>query len=476
MLGGAGALALLALHALPDSWAALTAAAIAISGTTVALMSVAGRPLEAWLPLVAGYCLRRLRGRHNFSARAHLHGHLVQINADGLVLEVLPPEDRGASLRDLRLLQVESGDGPLGVISNERLHTYVGVLRVMGGSFHLLDDAGQAAAIWAWASILSGYAMTSSPVSRLQWIERTLPEDGHQLAQHFRERSSHDAPPAALRVYAEAISKLRQEHTRHERLLALQIDARCARRQVRESGGSSVERGACTLLLRELAQLCERLEAAGIEVEGALGPRSVAEVIRSSYEPEVRARLRVIYGDGHDAGPHPRNAWPQQTEEALAHFQSGQHSLHATYHVREWPRIEVGPGFLAPLLGASGWRTVSMTLEPVPGAKAAKELRQALTRDVSDDTLRQKAGWLPSFRRQREEENVLRAERELADGHASYRFSAYVAVSAHDADELEGACAEVEQAASLARLELERLYAQQELAFTYTLPLCEGLG
>src|SRR5262249_43999549 len=208
------------------------------SGATVALMSVAGRPLEACLPLVAGYCLRRLRGRHRFNARAHLRGHLVQINADGLVLEVLPPEDRPASLRGLRLLGVEAGDGPLGVISNSQWHTYVGVLRVMGGSFHLLDDAGQAAAIWAWASILSGYAMTSSPVSRLQWIERTLPEDGHQLAQHFRERSSHDAPPAALRVYAEALSKLRQEPTRHERLLALHLGARLARAQSRPSVGS----------------------------------------------------------------------------------------------------------------------------------------------------------------------------------------------------------------------------------------------
>ena len=80
-----------------------------------------------------------------------------------------------------------------------------------------------------------------------------------------------------------------------------------------------------------------------------------------------------------------------------------------------------------------------------------------------------------SFRRQREAENVLRAERELADGHASYRFSGYVTVSAAGRDELEADCAEVEQAASRAHLELERLVAQQEAAFAYTLPLCEGL-
>ena len=116
-----------------------------------------------------------------------------------------------------------------------------------------------------------------------------------------------------------------------------------------------------------------------------------------------------------------------------------------------------------------------MTLEPIPAAQAERELRRAQASDVSDDTLRQKGGWLTSFRQLREQENVQRAEQELADGHASYRFTAYVTVSASGVDELDAACAEVEQAASRAHLELERLLAQQELAFTYTLPLCEGL-
>ena len=477
-LGGAGALALLALHVLPGTWAGVMSCAIAIAGGTAALMPVAGRPLEAWLPLVAGYGWRRLRGRHRFSSRAHLWGHLVRVREDGAVLDVLPPEDRPLCLRDLRLLEVDTGDRqqPVGVIGHARRHTFGGILRVQGGPFHLLDDCGQASAVRAWASILAGYALGSSPVSRLQWIERTMPEDAHQLERHLQESSIRDAPTPALRVCADAIADVRRSHVRHERLLTLQVDARRAWRQVLQAGGGSSERSACALLVRELAQLGERLEAAGITVEEALGPRAIAEVIRSSYEPDTRPRLRVIHGDGSDAGPHPHNAWPHQTEEGFSHFRVGPSSIHATYHVREWPRIEVGPGFLAPLFGAACRRTVSMTLEPVPAARATRELRQALAGDVSDGTLREKAGWLPSFRRRREEENVLRAERELADGHASFRFSAYVSVSASNTNELEAACAEVQQAAGLAHLELERLDAQQELAFTYTLPLCEGLA
>ena len=68
-----------------------------------------------------------------------------------------------------------------------------------------------------------------------------------------------------------------------------------------------------------------------------------------------------------------------------------------------------------------------------------------------------------------------RREEELADGHAAVRFAGYVTVSAQSDEELERHCSEVEHAAQMARLELLRLYGQQEEAFTYTLPLCRGL-
>jgi hypothetical protein len=48
-------------------------------------------------------------------------------------------------------------------------------------------------------------------------------------------------------------------------------------------------------------------------------------------------------------------------------------------------------------------------------------------------------------------------------------------VSARTSEELERNCSEIEHAAQMARLELLRLYGQQEEAFTYTLPLCRGL-
>jgi hypothetical protein len=477
VLASAGVLAVMGLRAVPGAAGGLLAAMMLLAGAAVAFLPAGGRTLEAWLPLLAAYAWRRLRRRHRFSARAHLTGHLALIREDGQVVEALPPNERPAHLRDLRILEIARPDeAPVGVIKDVRRHTYVGVLRVRGRSFNLLDEAGQVAAVQALAAILAGYALPSSPVSRLQWVERTLPEDGRAAVRHFEERSNSAAPEAARRVYEDALAEAREDAHRHECLLAVQVDARRSWRQVRRAGGGSLDAGAGALLVRELAMLAESLDAAGFAAVETLGPRAVAEVIRTGHEPDARPRLRVIHGDGPDAGPDPRGAWPHETVEHLSHYQAGPFSFHATYHVREWPRVEVGPGFLAALLLDGGSRrTVSMTLQPVPTARAMRELRSALASDVSDDRLHEKGGWLPSFRRGREHENVLRAERELADGHASYRFSGYVAVSAASLDELAAACAQVEQAASRSQMELELLAAQQERAFTYTLPLCEGL-
>jgi hypothetical protein len=477
-LGGAGLLSIIELRALPPVPAAASAVLILLCAVAVTFWPVAGRPLQAWMPLLVAYALRRLRGRHVFVSEAYLRGHLVVVRENGAAVEALPPEERPECVRGLRILEALAGEqqAPVGVIKDPRRHTYVGVLGVRGRSFNLLDEAGQAAAIRGWASVLAGYALRSSPVARLQWIERTLPDDGQAIARHLRERAAADAPQAALRVYSQAISEAREAGSQHECLLALRVDARRSWRQVRQAGGRDIDSGACALLLRELGSLAESLEAIGVTADAVLSPRALAEVIRSTYEPEARPRLRVIHGADTESGPHPRNAWPQATAERLTNFQAGKRALHATYHVREWPRVEVGPGFLAPLmLDARSPRTISMTLEPIPAAQAERELRRAQASDVSDDTLRQKGGWLTSFRQLREQENVQRAEQELADGHASYRFTAYVTVSAAGIDELEAACAEVEQAAGRSQLELERLVAQQELAFTYTLPLCEGL-
>jgi len=116
-----------------------------------------------------------------------------------------------------------------------------------------------------------------------------------------------------------------------------------------------------------------------------------------------------------------------------------------------------------------------VTMAPVPTVKAERDLCGDLAEDETNARLRERAGWRTSARKVREAEQAARREAELADGWAPFRYSAHVTVTAATPDELEDACADVEQHAVNARLELRRLVGEQGLAFTYTLPLCRGL-
>ncbi|MGH9019309.1 MAG: SCO6880 family protein, partial [Acidimicrobiales bacterium] len=107
---------------------------------------------------------------------------------------------------------------------------------------------------------------------------------------------------------------------------------------------------------------------------------------------------------------------------------------------------------------------------------AARRIEQARTADIADAELRRRGGFLATARRRREEEVLARREGELADGHASYRFTGYITVTADDADELEEACGRIEQVAGQCGLDLRRCYGDQAVAFTCTLPLGRGLA
>lgn len=150
-------------------------------------------------------------------------------------------------------------------------------------------------------------------------------------------------------------------------------------------------------------------------------------------------------------------------------------SWHVTYWVSEWPRTGVGPDFLAPLLLSGGRRRVAVVLAPISAARAARQAQSARTADVADEELRSRAGFLITARRRREAEGVLRREAELADGHAVFRFAAYVTVSEDSRSALEASCTRVEHAAQQSQLELRRLYGRQAEAFGWTLPLGRGL-
>jgi hypothetical protein len=311
-------------------------------------------------------------------------------------------------------------------------------------------------------------------------VERTVPADGDEIGRYLGAGWDRDAAAldsVAMRSYLDLVGNAPAATRDHELFVCLQIDAKRAWRQIkRSSGGAGTDAAACAVLLRELEALAERLTVADVQVVGALRPGMLTTAIRIGFDPWSRPGLaRLATADPDRDGVAEGAAWPVATETAWASYRT-EGAAHATYWISGWPRTEVGAAFLSPLLlQTQTVRSIAVTLEPISPLRAIREVEAARTSDVADRELRGRMGFVETARRRQVMEATARREEELADGHAAIRFAGYVTVSARADDELEQHCSEIEHAAQMARLELVRLYGEQDEAFTYTLPLCRGL-
>jgi hypothetical protein len=340
------------------------------------------------------------------------------------------------------------------------------VLAVRGRSFALLDGADKERRLGAWSSVLSGLSREGSAVRSLQWVERTVPGDAHELSRHYETERRLPTDSAAARSYAALVAEAGPLGQEHECFIALTV-------RMRQGRAPTVPR---EVLLRELRLLHAQLRAADLDVDHPLRKRQIGALLRTAFEPRARtgmAQRATLYPELH--GCDPSVAWPAATEETWSAWRTDT-SWHATYWMGEWPRSEVGPDFLAPLLlHTTCQRSVAVIMAPLPPSQGVREAEAAHTAHVADEHLRQRAGFLTTARRRREAEGIARRETEISDGHAAYRFSGYVTVTADDPEALELACGEIVQAGHQCRLQLRRLHGVQDLAFSWTLPFGRGV-
>jgi hypothetical protein len=425
---------------------ALAVVAVAVA---VATWPIGGRTVEQWAPDAARHADALHRQRR---------------------------QGRRSAFSTVRLLDVALGRGRAAVVHDIGAQTYTAVMSVSGPGFVLLGAIDKTRTVAGWSGVLSSLAREGTAVHRVQWIERSLPDDGAQVRRHIVERGVLAGDSAAYRSYAQLIEGEVAAVHRHEVLVAVTVHAGRSARAVRGAGGG--QSGACALVLRETASLVRRLSEAGLTVAGVLDPDALADAIRSNFEADGAAHPRTPPPDPPHGRPARPAAWPGPmglvAEWDRLHADA---TWHATYWIAEWPRTEVAADFLGPLLLVSDLRrSVSVVMEPTGPLRAARRIEQARTADIADAELRRRGGFLATVRRRREEEVLVEREGELADGHASFRFSGYVTVTALDTDALDDACGRMEQLAGQAGLELRRCYGDQAIAFTCTLPFGRGLA
>ncbi|WP_157574619.1 SCO6880 family protein [Jiangella muralis] len=433
------------LAATAPLWGAMVAAAF---------VTVAGRTLVSWAPIAVHHAWRAVARQLTYRIRVPRPPEAGRL--------ALPGE--AAGLR----LHVHPGMAAA-MVHDPRARTLTAALRVRSaGTFVLADTREQERRSDAWGGLLAGYCTGGRLISRIQVLERTMPESGIS-ADAFWQAHGVDDDGWASQSYREVLATAAPTSERHETLIALTLDLRVAARQVRAAGGGVA--GAADVLAQQLTLLARRLPSLDLAHDGWVTAPDLALLLRGAFDPTGLAQLARS-----NVGRTPGSAGPVAINEGWAGFQADS-SWHCVLWVAEWPRVAVPVDVLWPLLLTSGvHRTVSVTFEPIPHDRALRAVRQERVEHESDARQRARSDVLTTETQRREAGDAVRRERELVAGAGDMRYVGLVTVSAPDQQALDVAVEQVKTAAAEAHCELRILYGQQTQAFTAAaIPLARGM-
>jgi len=426
--GGAGRLVLAA-----PVWGVLLA---------VGTLSVGGRPVVGWLPLAATWHARRAAGLTSVTARVGMTSRTG--TATSLVVPGLA--------KPLELVEAPTLGGML--VADRRAGTLTGVLRVGGAGFVLDEPGTQEAKVHGWGRVLAGVCQQPSVV-RVQLLARSVPGGLAPARRWWRDHVTGPTNPVTAAV-AGILDEGFVVPVRRETLLAVAVRAPHAGRR----DAVVVERVAA-----QLATVAASLTGAELTAGGWLDWAGLASTLHEVLDPAAAAHVE----DGLvslTATVGAQERWSSLTTGT---------SAHATYWVSEWPRAAMNPGFLEPLL-LTDVGTLSVLAEPVPTAKALREIRRAKVEHTADAAQRVRLGQVEDEATRAEVADLERREAELVAGHQDLRFTGLITVSAPDEATLAERCAGMETAAAQAMCEVRRLVGQQGTAFlAAALPLARGV-
>lgn len=440
-VGVATAVAVAAMFSAGAGGFALTAP-VWLTLLVAGMATVAGRPVVGWVPLLVQWQIRTLTRATTAATTSRTTGARNTLVLPGLTgsLDLVGCDMLGATLMF---------DRRAGVIS--------GVVRVEGLGFVLDDPAAQEHKVAGWSRVLAGLCQQPAIV-RVQLLARTIPGGLAPARQWWRD---HCASPTTELTSA----------------LAGLLDGGFVRPRKRDTlltVAVRAPRGRGPLTPAEVAVIAKHLEAVATSLIGAdltpqawLGRDDLAAVVRAAYDPEAAARSE-------DAAASLTG--PMGVDETWSILRTDG-SVHATYWVAEWPRTDVHPSFLQPLLLGDGtpW-TVTISAEPVATARALREIRRSRAEYAADAAQRARIGQVEAESTRAEVADLERRESELVAGHGDVRFTGLVSVSAADESELEARCAALETAAAQAMCEVRRLFGQQGQAhLAAALPLARGV-
>ncbi|HET7689789.1 MAG TPA: SCO6880 family protein [Nocardioidaceae bacterium] len=430
-----------------------------IMGTAVAFGRWQGAPLSETLIPGTRLWLARLVGRHRW-----MRPPLLGDNTSG----ALP-----RPLRGLELLEQTEAD--TAVVRDRRAGTVTAVLRVRGHGFPLSSRAEQDALLAAWSAALSPFARERSPISAVTWQEWAHPVGADDHRSFLTSTGVHErSGETAASDYLALIDQQAPQTVAHDILVSVTVDQRRVR--VRRGGGGRLD-AALDALEGELRLFASRLDAAGLSVSGPLSPVEVSTAVRVRSDPSRSRQVATLSRSLAAAARRGALEWGPMLVETSRTQVLVDGTFHRSFRIAGWPQLPVAADWMSDLLTTTpAVRTVTVVMEPVPMGRAARAAdREVMAREADADMKTQK-GFRVNARERKRLADVEARERELSEGHAEFSFVGIVDVTATDLDQLDDACADVEQAAAQSLLDLRPLDARHDQGWVASLPLGRGLA
>ena len=415
-----------------------------------AFVTVQGRPAIEWAPVAGNYAGRKATGQTEFRAKPS-----KPRPAGTLAL----PGD-AASLRFY--------DDPVTgccMIHDPHRQTISAVLSVEHPAYVLLAPDDQAQRVSAWGRTLASLAQ-SGTCAVVQVLEATVPDPGTGVAGWYDHYGTHDGGWADGE-YQALLEQSTTGSSTHRTTITIALDMRGAARAVKDAGRGM--KGAAAVLSADMAGLEHGLRSSGLRVGHWLSATELAAIVRSAYDPASN----VLPGQ---PGAKMETAGPVAISEHWDRLRSDS-AWAAVLWVNDWPRIDVPPHFLHPLVFSPGVRkTISIVARPLGTTEALKAIRRAKTEAISDSQQKAKIGQIEDLTDAQEYHDLLDRERALISGHADVAFSGFISVTAATEDMLSAAISQIERAASQAACETRLLYGRQTQGFVVAaLPLARGV-
>jgi hypothetical protein len=420
----------LALTAGSPPWLAVVPVLFAVG---LAAARIAGRPLLDWATPVGTRAGSIASGSLRWTTRIPCLPTPCQ--GGGAVVRLRLPAEFG------HLSVTRCPDDPaIGMVTDRATRTVTVVFDVCGvDRFPLLDAAEQDTLIAGWGDALGVLADTDDALGRLQLIERAAPR--HILDPY---------PTQGLVEPDRWAPEIATLATGHDTRLAAQW-----------SFPHLDETAVATMLHR-----CQLVSRTLLSARLLTCPLTVDE-LADDLTASLTGSPASTAGRGTQIGPVSRRSdWSQVRVDDR---------MHRSYAITAWPTTAVGASWLAPLVlsaPAGVTRTVSLHLERVAPAVAARVARTRRAKAVLDQSDRARLGMTSSAALAGAEASGVAMDAELAAGYRTHRLAGLVTLSGDTVGSLDEAGHVLRQAAAVCRLELRPLHGQHEIALAATAPLC----